>query len=153
MATRILSWHQVAVIGLVALVSACAQPPASHVAANPPPPIPAGTVWYTVHFDNDSFAIPAGSQNAITDATSYLRQHPNAVATIIGKTDSVGTQDYNMHLSHQRADSVRDALVYGGKIPAEHVETRWTGETRQDHSTSNDVAAAGNRVVDIAIHN
>jgi outer membrane protein OmpA-like peptidoglycan-associated protein len=154
MTTRILSWNQAAAIGLVLLASAC-QAPASHVAANPPPPMPggAGTVWYTVHFDNDSFAIPAASQPAVNEAVGYLRQHPNAVATIIGKTDTVGTADYNMHLSHQRADSVRDALVYGNHIPADHVETRWTGETRQDHTTGSDVAAAGNRVVDIAIHN
>jgi outer membrane protein OmpA-like peptidoglycan-associated protein len=57
-----------------------------------------------------------------------------------------------MHLSHQRADAVRDALVYGGKVTADRVETRWTGETRQDVPTGNDVARAANRVVDIAIH-
>ncbi len=154
MATRALSWSQFAAIGLVGLVGACAPPPAAHLAANPPPSIPGpGTVWYSVYFDNDSFAIPSGTQQTtVNDAALYLRQHPNSVATIIGKTDSVGSQDYNMHLSHQRADAVRDALVYGGHIPADHVETRWTGEIHRDHSTANDVAAAGNRVVDIAIH-
>ena len=60
--------------------------------------------------------------------------------------------DYNMHLSHQRADAVRNALVYDGKIAAERVETRWTGETRQAVATADSTAEAGNRVVDIAIH-
>jgi outer membrane protein OmpA-like peptidoglycan-associated protein len=47
---------------------------------------------------------------------------------------------------------VRDALVYSGKISADRVETRWTGERRPNVTTGNDVAAAANRVVDIAIH-
>jgi outer membrane protein OmpA-like peptidoglycan-associated protein len=47
---------------------------------------------------------------------------------------------------------VRDAIVYGGKLAPDRVETRWTGETRQNVPTANDVAAASNRVVDIAIH-
>jgi OOP family OmpA-OmpF porin len=139
---------------LLTLVGACSQTPPPHaVASNPPPVAPGpGTVWYTVHFDNDSFAISPGSRAAVNDATIFLWEHPGSVATIIGKTDSVGSPNYNMHLSHQRADAVRDALVYEGKIPADHVETRWTGETRQDHATAGDVAAAGNRVVDIAVH-
>jgi outer membrane protein OmpA-like peptidoglycan-associated protein len=146
-------YSKIATIGLITLVSACSDAPRSHLASNPPPVAPgAGTVWYAVHFDNDSFAIPPGSQGAVNEATQFLKQHPNSVATIIGKTDSVGTADYNMHLSHQRADAVRDALVYTGKIPADHVETRWTGETRLDHPTAGDTASAGNRVVDIAIH-
>ena|SRR5579863_4266647 len=153
MAQRILSWPLFAAAGFAALVGGCASPP-SHPAANPPPVTanPA-TTWYSVHFDNGSFAISPGSQTAVNDAALFLRKHPNSVATIIGKTDSVGSTDYNMHLSHQRADAVRDALVYAGKIPADHVETRWTGETHQDRPTAGDVAEAGNRVVDIAIHN
>lgn len=140
-------------IGIAALVGACSQTPPPHLASNPPPVAPGpSAVWYKVHFDNGSFAISPASQTAVNEATLFLKQHPNSVATIIGKTDSVGTSDYNMHLSHQRADAVRDALVYGGTIPAEHVETRWTGETRQDHPTAGDVAESGNRVVDIAIH-
>lgn len=47
---------------------------------------------------------------------------------------------------------VRDALVYGGKLAEDRVETRWTGESRQGVPTGGSVAAAANRVVDIAIH-
>jgi outer membrane protein OmpA-like peptidoglycan-associated protein len=57
-----------------------------------------------------------------------------------------------MHLSHLRADAVRDALVYNSNVAADRVETRWTGETRQHVETGNGVAAEPNRVVDIAIH-
>jgi outer membrane protein OmpA-like peptidoglycan-associated protein len=56
-----------------------------------------------------------------------------------------------MHLSHQRADAVRDALVYHSNVAAERIETRWIGQNRQDVATAGDVPAKENRVVDIAI--
>jgi OOP family OmpA-OmpF porin len=88
----------------------------------------------------------------VNDVAVYLKGNPGSVATIIGRTDTVGSNDYNMHLSHRRADAVRDVLVYDRNVPAERVETRWTGETRPDLPTANNVAAAANRVVDIAVH-
>ena len=149
-----LSWRQLAAAGTIALLAACAQtPPPAPVASNPPP-VPPGpnATWYHVQFATNSHTLDPQGKLIVADVTSFLQKNPAAIATIIGKTDTVGTADYNMHLSHQRADAVRDALVYRSNISAERVETRWTGETRQRVATGNDVAAEGNRVVDIAIH-
>lgn len=148
-----LSWRQLAAVGTLAVLAACAEgPPPAHVASNPPPnPPAAGAVWYHIRFTSDSYAIDADGQKVINDLIVSMQAHPGRVATIIGKTDTVGSQDYNMHLSHRRADAVRDALVYNGNVPADHVETRWTGEHRQDVATADDVSKAANRVVDIAI--
>ena len=88
----------------------------------------------------------------VADVTNRLQQNPNEIATIIGRTDTVGGADYNMHLSHLRADAVRDALVYQSNVAADRVETRWTGETRQRVATAANVPAETNRVVDIAVH-
>ena len=160
MSGRIISWGQIAAVGAIALLGACAQTPGQpvasnppHVASNPPPVAPgANAVWYTVVFATGSFAIDADGQKVVGDVVAYLQANPGSVATIIGRTDTVGGNDYNMRLSHRRADAVRDALVYNGKVMADRVETRWTGETRQNVPTGNNVAAAANRVVDIAIH-
>jgi outer membrane protein OmpA-like peptidoglycan-associated protein len=144
-----------AAIGIVALLGACVDtPPPPHAVASNPPPVPPGpgAVWYHVSFDTNSFVVTTNGQTVVADVTTYLQQNPNSVATIIGKTDTVGSPEYNMHLSHQRADSVRDMLVYSGNIQADRVETRWTGENRQAVPTGGDTAAAANRVVDIAIH-
>ena len=155
MSQRTLSWRHLAAVGTISLLAACAQtqaPPAM-VASNPPP-VPPGpnATWYHVEFTTNSRAIDAQGQLTVADVTNNLRQNPTAVATIIGKTDTVGSANYNMHLSHQRADAVRDALVYQSNISADRVETRWTGETRQHVATANNVPAEPNRVVDIAIH-
>jgi outer membrane protein OmpA-like peptidoglycan-associated protein len=153
MLRRTNSWRQLAAVAAISLLGACAQNGSHAVASNPPPVAPgSNAVWYHVSFDTNSFAIDANGQKVVTDVMTFLEAHPTSVATIIGKTDTVGSKDYNMHLSHQRADAVRDALVYNGNVAAERVETRWTGENRQHVATGSDVAVASNRVVDIAIH-
>ncbi len=146
-------------LAALALLGACAQPyqhraaDTAPVVSNPPPVAPGPqAIWYHVPFATDSFAIDANGQSVIRSVVAYLQQNPNAEATIIGKTDTVGSASYNMHLSHQRADGVRNALVYDGKIAAERVETRWTGESRQAVATPNETAESANRAVDIAIH-
>jgi outer membrane protein OmpA-like peptidoglycan-associated protein len=148
------SWRRMAAMGGMFMLAACAQTPAPQpVASNPPPVAPgANATWYHVVFDNNSTKIDANGQKVVNDVTAYLQAHPGTIATIIGRTDTVGSKDYNMHLSHQRADVVRDALVYRGNVAADRVETRWTGESRLAVATADDVAATANRVVDIAIH-
>jgi outer membrane protein OmpA-like peptidoglycan-associated protein len=148
-----LSWRHLAAVGTIALLAACAQTSPDSNASNPPP-VPPGSnaTWYHVGFSTASFAIDADGQRTVADVTAFLQRNPTAIATIIGKTDTVGSPDYNMHLSHQRADAVRNALVYNSNVAADRVETRWTGENRQHVATGTDVAVAANRVVDIAIH-
>ena len=147
-----------AALGVFALLGACAPMHPHRVAdiapVSNPPPVPPGpqAIWYHVAFVNDSFAIDANGQSVINAVVAYLQLNPATEATIIGKADTVGSQRYNMHLSHQRADAVRNALVYEGKIMAPRVEVRWTGETRQAVATTDETAEAANRMVDIAIH-
>ncbi len=153
MSQRILSWRNLAAVGTMSLLVACAQTPPALVASNPPP-IPPGpnATWYHVEFTTNSHALDTQGQLTVADVTNNLRQNPTTIATIIGKTDSVGGANYNMHLSHQRADAVRDALIYQNHVAADRVETRWTGETQQRVATANNLPAESNRVVDIAIH-
>jgi outer membrane protein OmpA-like peptidoglycan-associated protein len=153
MSRRIFSWRHVAAAGVIFLLGACAQMSPQPVASNPPPVSPGSkAVWYTVSFDTGRFAINADGRKVINDVVAALKHNPASTATIIGRADTVGSNDDNMHLSHQRADAVRDAIVSDGTVAMNRVETRWTGATRQGVPTGNNVAAARNRVVDIAIH-
>jgi len=147
------SSRHVALLVLLALPAACARTPPATVASNPPPvsPGPAAT-WYHIEFASNSHTLDARGRLTVGDITSILQRHPDEIATIVGKTDTVGSPDYNMHLSHLRADTVRDALVYNSNVAADRVETRWTGETRQRVATADNVPDAPNRVVDVAIH-
>ncbi len=148
-----ISWRQFLAVCAISLLGACAQNSPQAVASNPPPVAPGtNAVWHTVYFDSNSYVINANGQKVIADVIAALQRNPNSVATIIGRTDTVGSADYNMHLSNRRADAVRDAIIYGGKLTPDRVEARWTGEKREGVPTVDNLAAAENRVVDIAIH-
>jgi outer membrane protein OmpA-like peptidoglycan-associated protein len=153
MSRHTISWRQFLAVCAISLLGACAQNSPQPVASNPPPVAPGtSAVWHTVYFDSNSYVIDANGQKVIADVIAVLQNNPNSVATIIGRTDTVGSADYNMHLSNRRADAVRDAIVYGGKLTPDRVEARWTGEKREGVPTVDNLAAAQNRVVDIAIH-
>ena len=153
---------RVASFAAFALVAGCAQqaPPraAAAVPYNPPgtalAALPAGNVtWYRVTFATNSYQIDPAGQQAINAAASSLQNNTSLTATLIGKSDSVGGGDAsNMRLSQQRAAAVRTALLNTGMVPADRIETRWTGDRQQNGQTGTDVADARNRAVDIGVH-
>jgi outer membrane protein OmpA-like peptidoglycan-associated protein len=74
------------------------------------------------------------------------------MATVVGRSDAVGGDAANMRLSKQRADAVRRALLRTGKVTAQRIEERWTGERPEGNRPMVAGADASNRVVDIALH-
>jgi outer membrane protein OmpA-like peptidoglycan-associated protein len=148
-------------IAAFALLLGCAQqsqpPVAVAVPYNPPgsflAALPAADVtWYRVMFATGSFRIDADGQQAINSVADKMQSDPRLMATLVGKTDAVGSDAANMRLSQQRAAAVRNALLATGKVPAQRIETRWTGERQQNEQTMSDAADASNRAVDIGVH-
>jgi hypothetical protein len=80
-----------------------------------------------------------------------MQSTPTLVATIVGKTDSVGSADFNEHLSQQRAEAVFEALVYANKVPESRVQLRWTGERLPFTSAADEEAATQNRMAAIVV--
>lgn len=69
---------------------------------------------------------------------------------IVGHTDDVGDDDYNMALSEQRAESVRDYLV-GKGLDASKVVTTGKGETMPIASNNTPEGRAENRRVEVLL--
>ena len=146
----------------MALVSGCSmmQPSgqaAAPVAYNPPSNALGQTptnqiAWYHVSFDTGSRAIAQGQRQSIHDAATSLQGTTALTATVIGRTDGVGSDASNMRLSEQRADAVRDALIKYGHVDASRIETRWTGDRQQGQQLAGGTPDGGARMVDIAVH-
>jgi outer membrane protein OmpA-like peptidoglycan-associated protein len=145
------------------LLAACAagEPPRQQaqptVPFNPPSTailaLPASQVtWHHVSFGTSGYEIGAEGQQIIRDVADTLQGNPALVATIVGKTDAVGSDAANMRLSQRRAAAVREALISTGKVQPSRLELKWTGERQQSVPTGNDVSAERNRAVDIAVH-
>jgi outer membrane protein OmpA-like peptidoglycan-associated protein len=64
--------------------------------------------------------------NALGPEITKLGNHP---ATIEGHTDSIGSAEYNQHLSEQRADAVKDWLI-SHKFVAASTPSKGYGKTR-----------------------
>ena len=92
------------IIGFFAVHAATAQ-------QTPSVPLPAGSTANFVYFDTGSYALTPEDQGHIRDVAGMMLSTPAVVATIIGKTDTVGSAEFNERLSQRRADAVFEALV------------------------------------------
>jgi OmpA-OmpF porin, OOP family len=80
-----------------------------------------------------------------------LQSTPTFIATIVGKTDSVGSPGFNEHLSQRRAEAVFEALVYANKVPENRVQMRWTGERLPFISAADEEEESHNRMAAIIV--
>ncbi|HHO8887846.1 TPA: OmpA family protein, partial [Klebsiella pneumoniae] len=69
---------------------------------------------------------------------------------VLGFTDSTGSQDLNMRLSQQRADSVASALITQG-VAANRIRTQGMGPSNPIASNSTAEGKAQNRRVEITL--
>lgn len=67
-----------------------------------------------VLFDFDKYDIRADAQPVLSQLASVLSAMPDAAVTIVGHTDSMGSDDYNQSLSEDRANSVEAWLTDAG---------------------------------------
>ena len=96
-----------------------------------------------VHFATDSADLTTDDQAVLTQAASYLKQHPEAHLRLEGYTDSVGNDPHNLSLSERRSQSVAAFLkgqgVEGSRLtgegfgPANPVDTNATASGKADN--------------------
>jgi outer membrane protein OmpA-like peptidoglycan-associated protein len=94
-----------------------------------------------VLFDTGSFTLKPGAREKLAKVSGILLAHPGLIMQIEGHTDSVGSDGFNVKLSEQRADSVKDflgeqgvslsSITAQGFGKAEPVATNDTPEGRQ----------------------
>jgi outer membrane protein OmpA-like peptidoglycan-associated protein len=103
-----------------------------------------------VQFATSSAAVKPGFERTLTKVANVLQRHPGTEITVIGHTDSTGSDAYNQRLSQRRAEAVRDRLVAGG-VPADQLSTVGRGslEPRADNATPEGRAA--NRRVEMVL--
>ena len=103
-----------------------------------------------VLFDFNKYTLKPGAREKMAKVAGILLAYPGLKIQVEGHTDSVGSDEYNMKLSQQRADSVRDYLV-AQAVPAASVTA--VGLGKADPVASNDNAAGRqqNRRVELVV--
>lgn len=73
-------------------------------------------------FDFDSAQIKERNQVIVDRIVKRIRELPEAKVEIVGHTDNIGKDDYNMKLSERRAKAVYDQLIAAyGEAPADRI--------------------------------
>lgn len=70
-----------------------------------------GYVWENILFDFDKSNVKAEYRETLAEVGAFMKKYPEARVVLAGHTDSIGSKEYNLKLSHRRAASVRDYLV------------------------------------------
>ena len=96
------------------------------------------TIELDLEFDTNSSDLRTEHYPEIQQVVTFLREYPEANASIEGHTDSRGTAEYNQALSERRAASVRNYLINQGGVDADRLTSVGKGET--DPIASNDTA-------------
>jgi outer membrane protein OmpA-like peptidoglycan-associated protein len=103
-----------------------------------------------VLFDFNKYTLKPGAREKMAKVSGILLAYPGLKIQVEGHTDSIGSDDYNMKLSQQRADAVREYLVSQG-VPGQTVAAKGLGKA--DPVASNDTAAGRqqNRRVEMVV--
>ena len=67
-----------------------------------------------IFFDYDQYSVRAEAQTTLSHDATYLLSHPNAKILIGGYCDERGSNEYNLALGQNRADSAKKSLVDAG---------------------------------------
>lgn len=103
-----------------------------------------------VQFEFDSAKLTADAKVVLKEVVDALKKNPNVKVDIQGHTDNVGEAAYNITLSQERANAVKDFLVQNG-ISAMRITTRGYGENRPVASNETAEGRALNRRIDFVI--
>lgn len=97
-----------------------------------------------VYFALDSAELDAEDREMLDDIIAAVKESGPSKIVVRGHTDRSGSDDYNMALSEQRAETIAAALVAAG-IPADSVRTMGRGESDPAVATEDGVAMRQNR--------
>lgn len=100
-------------------------------------------------FDFDKAVLKPDMKAALDDVASRIEASPgDEQLTIIGHTDSIGTEEYNMGLGQRRADATADYLIDQG-VSGSQITTKSMGEAQPVADNGTKAGRAKNRRVEI----
>ena len=103
-----------------------------------------------VLFETGKYNLSTDAQLKLAKLSGIIQAHPGLNLTIEGHTDTTGSEEYNLKLSQQRADTVRQFLISQG-LSADAITSKGLG---QDNPIADNATAAGrklNRRVEIIV--
>ncbi len=104
-----------------------------------------------VAFDTGSYEIGDDYWEVLEKVANVIRTYPAVQVRIEGHTDSIGDADYNLKLSRQRADAVKDYLVREFGVAWSRLKTVGYGEEKPIVDNDVDSIRHKNRRVEVVL--
>ena len=103
-----------------------------------------------VLFDFNKYTLKPGAREKMAKVSGILLAYPGLKLQLEGHTDSVGSDDYNLKLSQQRADAVRDFLTEEG-VPVANITSIGLGKAGPVASNDTSAGRQENRRVELVV--
>lgn len=110
---------------------------------------PKQPLHFLLYFEKDT-QLTSDSDKLVPDIITAIKQDAATDISVVGHADSVGSREYNMALSTNRANSVRDLLVRNGVDPG-HIRTTSHGKENPLIKTEDNVNEPRNRRVEVVV--
>jgi len=104
-----------------------------------------------INFQVDEAVIPDVNKAILDRAAKIINEVPDMNLMIIGHTDSQASDAYNMELSRERAESVKEYLVAQG-VDASKLSTKGMGETDPIADNSTEQGRFRNRRIEFMVN-
>ena len=117
-----------------------------HAAAAAEPRV---TVFW-IYFESGKFDISPEAAHILDTALAAIKEHGAKEVVLTGHTDTVGTAEYDLRLSHKRARSAKQYMIQRG-VPASIITDRGKGKTDLRVPTPDNVREQENRNVHVEI--
>ena len=103
-----------------------------------------------IQFEFNSAALTEDSEEGVEMLKAFLESHPDLIVELAGHTDNVGSEAYNLKLSQERAEVVRQALIEKG-IDESRLTAKGYGSTQPRYPNDTEEDRAMNRRTEMRI--
>ena len=103
-----------------------------------------------VNFDFNKATIRKGEDAELQKAVAFIKKYPGSEVSLVGYTDSIGGDAYNLKLSEKRAQAVKDYLASHG-IDGSKISASGRGKADPIGDNKTEKGRAENRRVDILV--
>ena len=109
-----------------------------------------GSLSKTILFEFDKSLVKKESFGELESMVNLLQANPTFKLSLEGHTDALGSEVYNVDLSKNRVNAVKDFLIMNG-INADRIIIKHFGETQPKTSNDTPLGRQDNRRVDVMI--
>ena len=102
-------------------------------------------------FDFNSAEIKAQNKTVVDRIIQRLKQFPSAKIKIVGHTDNIGKDEYNLNLSERRAEAVFDQMLETGMISLENITYAGVGPNNPLYDNLTPEGRSLNRTVTVTL--